>query len=114
MAQSFIAYIDEAGDEGLTGKYRTPANRGGSSHSLTRGTMWRYSRDLDAVRWARAIVAQLPEQKRDKPLHFMNVSNCGGCHTAPGTATACTVPGRGSFLGGVRTQSGEGPHLKNL
>jgi len=76
MAHSFIAYIDEAGDEGLTGKYRTPGNRGGSSHWLTIGaTVWRQSRDLDAVRWARAIIDQLPEQKRGNPLHFMDLNH---------------------------------------
>lgn len=76
MAHSFIAYIDEAGDEGLSGKYRVPGRGGGSSHWLTLGaTVWRLSRDLDAVRWARAILAQLPEQKRNKPLHFMDLDH---------------------------------------
>jgi hypothetical protein len=71
MTHSFIAYIDEAGDDGLTGKWRTAGKGGGSSHWLTLGAVvWRYSRDLDAVQWAKKIIEQLPEQKRSKPLHW--------------------------------------------
>lgn len=76
MAHSFIAYVDEAGDEGLSGSYRQPGRGGGSSHWLTLGaTVWRLSRDLDAVQWAKTIIAQLPEQRRRKPLHFMNLDH---------------------------------------
>lgn len=76
MAHSFIAYLDEAGDEGLTGKYRQPGIGGGSSHWLTLGaTVWRQSRDLDAVQWAREIIEQLPVQRRKKPLHFMELNH---------------------------------------
>ncbi len=76
MAHSFIAYIDEAGDEGLTGNYRQPGIGGGSSHWLTLGaTVWRYSRDLDAIQWANAIIDKLPVQKRTRPLHFMDMSH---------------------------------------
>lgn len=74
MAHSFIAYVDEAGDEGLSGKYRQPGRGGGASHWLTLGaTVWRQSRDLDALRWAKSIIAQLPQQRRSKPLHFMDL-----------------------------------------
>lgn len=77
MAHSFIAYIDEAGDDGLNpAKYRTPGRGGGSSHWLTIGaTVWRQSRDLDAVRWAKEIRDQLPQQKRHKPLHFKDLDH---------------------------------------
>ncbi|MBB5699996.1 DUF3800 domain-containing protein [Sphingomonas yantingensis] len=72
MAHSFIAYIDEAGDDGLNpDRYRVPGRGGGSSHWLTIGaTVWRQSRDLDAVRWAKEIREQLPQQKKHKPLHY--------------------------------------------
>ncbi len=71
MTHTFIAYIDEAGDDGLTGRYREPGRKGGSSHWLSIGaTVWRMSRDLDAVQWAKSISTQLPEQKRHKVLHF--------------------------------------------
>lgn len=77
MAHSFIAYIDEAGDDGLNpDKYRIPGRGGGSSHWLTIGaTVWRQSRDLDAVQWAKAIRDRLPQQKRLKPLHFKDLDH---------------------------------------
>lgn len=77
MAHSFIAYIDEAGDDGLApDKYRVPGRGGGSSHWLSIGaTVWRQSRDLDAVQWAKAIKDQLPAQKRKKPLHFKDLDH---------------------------------------
>lgn len=76
MAHSFIAYVDESGDEGLTGKFRVPGRGGGSSHWLTLGaTLWRNSRDLDAVRWAKSIIEQLPEARRRRPLHFMDLDH---------------------------------------
>jgi len=71
MAHSFIAYIDESGDDGLSGRYREPGVQGGSSHWLSIGAVvWRFSRDLDAVQWAKEIAAQMPQQKRSKTLHF--------------------------------------------
>jgi hypothetical protein len=76
MSHSFIAYIDEAGDEGLSGRWREPGKGGGSSHWLSIGaTVWRMSRDLDAVRWGRTISSKLPQQKRHKPLHFMEMDH---------------------------------------
>lgn len=76
MTHSYIAYLDEAGDEGLGGQYRAPGIAGGASHWLTLGaTVWRYSRDLDATQWANAIIDQLPVQKRRKPLHFMEMNH---------------------------------------
>jgi hypothetical protein len=68
-SHSFIAYIDESGDDGLTGNYRTPGKSGGSSHWLNIGAVvWRNSRDLDAVKWAKTIISRLP--KKARPLHF--------------------------------------------
>ena len=56
MTYSFIAYIDEAGDDGLTGRYRVSGKGGGSSHWLIIGApVWRLSRDLDAAQWTKAI-----------------------------------------------------------
>jgi hypothetical protein len=76
MAHSFIAYIDESGDDGLPGHYRQPGRRGGASNWLTIGAVvWRKSRDLDAVRWAKEIVSQMPEQRRSKPLHFADMDH---------------------------------------
>lgn len=76
MSHTFIAYIDEAGDDGLSGHYRQPGGRGGSSHWLSLGVVvWRLSRDLDAVRWGKKIASQLPQQKRNKILHFANLDH---------------------------------------
>ncbi len=77
MAHSFIAYIDEAGDDGLNpDKYRVTGRGGGSSHWLTIGaTVWRQSRDLDAVQWAKEVRDKLPQQRRVKPLHFKDLDH---------------------------------------
>ena len=76
MSHTFVAYIDESGDDGLTGKFREPGKGGGASHWLGIGAVvWRVSRDLDAVKWAKDIIHQLPEQKRKKPLHFVNLNH---------------------------------------
>lgn len=76
MAHSFIAHIDEAGDDGLTGKFRVPGKGGGSSHWLTIGaTVWRQSIDLDAVRWAQDILSQMPLRKKGRPLHFVDLDH---------------------------------------
>lgn len=76
MPHSFIAYVDESGDDGLSGRFRQAGRSGGSSHWLAIGaTVWRKSRDLDAVGWAKDILAQLPQGKRNKPLHFMKMDH---------------------------------------
>lgn len=73
MSHSFIAYIDESGDDGLSGRFREPGRRGGSSHWLAIGAVvWRSSRDLDFVQVAKAIASKLPGEKGSKPLHFSN------------------------------------------
>ena len=75
MAHSFIAYIDESGDDGLSGRFRVPGKHGGSSHWLTIGAVvWRFSRDLDATGWAREILAQMPTRQR-QVLHFKDLDH---------------------------------------
>lgn len=75
MAHSFIAYIDESGDDGLRGNYREPGRKGGSSHWLSIGAVvWRLSRDLDAVRWAQEILGQMPHRQR-QVLHFADLEH---------------------------------------
>lgn len=76
MAHSYIAYIDESGDDGLPGHFRQPGGAGGPSHWFTIGaTVWRLSRDLDMVRCAKAIIADLPKPKQSKPLHFAELDH---------------------------------------
>mgnify|MGYP006284061139 CR=1 FL=1 len=74
MSHSFVAYVDECGDDGLA-HYRTRLRSGGASHWLGVGAVvWRVSRDLEAVQWAKAILADLPQRNR-KLLHFKNLDH---------------------------------------
>lgn len=76
MPHSFIAYIDESGDDGLVGRFRQPGGDGGPSHWLGIGaTVWRISRDLDMVGVARDIIGRLPQRKQGKPLHFTELDH---------------------------------------
>lgn len=76
MVHSYIAYIDESGDDGLPGHYRTPGVQGGASNFFSIGcVLWRLSRDLDAVGWAKEISAKMPPQKRNKTLHFKDMDH---------------------------------------
>lgn len=76
MAHSFIAYVDESGDDGLTGRYRTAGQQGGSSHWLTiSASIWRYSRDFEAVQWRDEVRDQLPPQMSRKALHCLKLTH---------------------------------------
>ncbi len=76
MTHSYIAYIDESGDDGLIGRFRQPGGEGGPSHWLALGaTVWRLSRDLDMVGCAKAVIEELPARKRHKPLHFADLDH---------------------------------------
>lgn len=77
MAHSFIAYVDESGDDGLPGTYRTAGHQGGSSNWLTiSASLWRHSRDLEAVQWRDEIHHRLPEQMRKKrELHCLKLNH---------------------------------------
>ena len=76
MTHSYIAYIDETGDDGLVGRFRQPGGEGGPSHWLGIGaTVWRASRDLDMVSCAKEIVGSLPSKKRNKPLQFTELNH---------------------------------------
>lgn len=87
MVYSFIAYIDESGDDGLIGRFRQPGVGGGPSHWFAIGaTVWRLSLDLDMVKCAKEIIQRLPERKRGKPLHFTELD-----HTQRVMATAQLV-----------------------
>lgn len=75
MAHSYIAYIDEAGDDGL-GRYRSPGSVGGASTWLTlSATVCRASRDLETVEWRNEIRAKLGERAEKRPLHFKDLNH---------------------------------------
>ena len=76
MAHSFVAYIDESGDDGLGRRFRQPGGDGGASHWLGLGAcIWRTSRDLDMVQCAKEIILSLPERKQKRPLHFADLDH---------------------------------------
>ena len=74
MSHSYIAYVDESGDDGLV-KFREPGADGGSSTWLTiSACIIRASRDLDAVKWRDEIGAGLPNRQR-RDIHFQNMNH---------------------------------------
>jgi soluble P-type ATPase len=74
MAHSFVAYIDEAGDDGLTGKFRELGKRGGSSHWLiVSATVMRHAWIAHTVRWRDEILRKAEKQSRE--LHFVNLTH---------------------------------------
>ena len=75
MAHSYIAYIDESGDDGL-GHYRVPGGVGGASTWLTlSATVCRMSRDLELVGWRNEIRSKLSDRAQKKPLHFKDLNH---------------------------------------
>jgi hypothetical protein len=74
MAYSYIAYIDESGDDGLS-KFRIPRASGGASCWLVISALvLRYSRDLECVRWRNEIMDGIP-QKKSRDLHFLKLNH---------------------------------------
>jgi hypothetical protein len=69
MSHSYVAYIDESGDDGL-GKFREPGQHGGASSWLViSACLFRSAHTLDAVAWRDEISAKIPE-KKSRTLHF--------------------------------------------
>ncbi len=74
MAHSFIAYIDESGDDGLN-NFRQPGAHGGqSSWLIISAAVFRFTFDLQAVAWRNEILAKMPE-KKVKTLHFSQLNH---------------------------------------
>ncbi|MCJ7994578.1 DUF3800 domain-containing protein [Rhizobium cremeum] len=74
MPHTFIAYIDESGDDGL-GNYREPGGRGGASSWLVLSALlFRKQYDLEAVTWRDQISSRMPERK-NRILHFAELSH---------------------------------------
>lgn len=83
MTYSFVAYIDESGDDGLD-NFRAPgANGGASTWLVISAFVLRYSRDLEAVAWRNEILARMPERKA-RDLHFAQLN-----HNQKIVATQC-------------------------
>lgn len=74
MAHSYVAFIDESGDDGL-GNYREPGQRGGASKWLViSAIVYRLQYDLEAVHWRDAITSKMPEKKK-RTLHFAEMNH---------------------------------------
>lgn len=74
MAHSYVAYVDESGDDGL-GRYRVPGARGGSSQWLIiSACLFRATHHLEAVKWRDEISALMPE-KKSRLIHFVKMNH---------------------------------------
>ena len=74
MAHSFIALIDESGDDGLE-KFRETGSRGGASKWLVISScIFRASRDLEAVKWRDEILQFMPDRTK-RMLHFAELNH---------------------------------------
>lgn len=74
MAHSFVAFIDESGDDGL-GNYREPLRRGGSTRWLViSACLFRQTYSLEAVKWRDSISDKFIN-KKSRNLHFMDLNH---------------------------------------
>ena len=74
MSHSYIAYIDESGDDGLD-KFRERGAEGGASVWLTiTACIIRASRELGVVSWRDEIASNLPNKKR-RDIHFTKLNH---------------------------------------
>lgn len=74
MSHSFLAYIDESGDDGLA-KFREPGVRGGASNWLVLSAcVFRATHKLDAVAWRDEINSKMP-QRKSRTLHFTQLDH---------------------------------------
>ncbi len=68
MAHSFVAYLDESGDDGIS-KFRSRGNEGCSQWLTISCLLARMTNDLDLVQWRDEISSSIPHRtKRD--IHF--------------------------------------------
>jgi hypothetical protein len=64
----YIAYIDEAGDDGLT-KIRTPERRGASEWMIISAILIKASRENEVLGWTKNIINQL-KQHQTSQIHY--------------------------------------------
>ncbi|MBI2714071.1 MAG: DUF3800 domain-containing protein [Rhizobiales bacterium] len=74
MSHSFVALIDESGDDGL-GKFREPGQQGGQTSWLViSACVYRIKREREVVGWRDSILAKMPE-KKGRVLHFEGLTH---------------------------------------
>lgn len=70
MSHTYLAFIDESGDDGLSGQFREVGGRGGASRWLViSACVFRATHSLDAVSWRNEIASMMPE-RRSRDIHF--------------------------------------------
>lgn len=74
MAHSYVAYIDESGDDGLGVTFRAPGVQGASNWLVISAYLVRRSLDLDCVARRDEIVKGLPK-KKTRELHFADLNH---------------------------------------
>lgn len=74
MAHSYLAFIDESGDDGLGVSFREPGKNGSSRFLVISAVLFRQTHSLDAVAWRDEIAARMPE-RRSRELHFYKLSH---------------------------------------
>lgn len=75
MAHTYVAYVDESGDDGLDKPFRAVGNAGGSSKWLViSACLFRKAHSLDAVKWRDEISEKMPERK-SRLLHFAKLNH---------------------------------------
>ncbi len=75
MTHTYLAFIDESGDDGIAKPFRQVGGRGGSSRWLViSACVFRKTYGLEAVRWRDEITSKMPDrQARD--LHFAKLNH---------------------------------------
>ncbi len=74
MSYSYLAFIDESGDDGLD-KFRVPGKQGGATMWLViSACLFRQTHTLDSVAWRDEIMGQMPE-KKSRELHFATLNH---------------------------------------
>jgi len=71
---SYIAYIDESGDDGLQNFRERGVRGGGSSWLVISACVLRFSSDWQTVVWRDEILSNMPE-KRSTILHFVRLNH---------------------------------------
>lgn len=75
MTHTYVAYIDESGDDGLDKPFRQVGNAGGPSKWLViSACLFRKTHSLDAVKWRDEISNKMPE-RQSRTLHFAKLNH---------------------------------------
>ncbi|WEK04260.1 MAG: DUF3800 domain-containing protein [Candidatus Devosia phytovorans] len=75
MTHSYVAFIDESGDDGLKVPFREVGGRGGSSRWLViSACLFRQQHSLSAVRWRDEINERMPD-RQSRQLHFAKLNH---------------------------------------